>query len=276
MMAEQFEMLQYIDIATQNLICVILRENQHQCTIKELKNVSLVLPCKASAHKPSRNGDANTATEPPKSKLIPFLSEQPLAGTHGVRCLKKPCIPNFVGNTLPCHDQGDREYYCSAMLTLFKPWRSGLDLCYQLESWDEAFLSHNFSAQQLEVMRSMNIPYKCLDAQDDFHAQMKKGSTEMPSWADSELAPKIFDNLDQMVIYDAINVPTTLDEVSISLIRGKSEQAHTNLMPDIRRMLVSLGWTNQDADLLPEGLNLNPEPITPQTPALWKATISQK
>ena len=53
MMAEQFEMLQYIDIATQNLICVILRENQHQCTIKELKNVSLVLPCEASAHKPS-------------------------------------------------------------------------------------------------------------------------------------------------------------------------------------------------------------------------------
>ena len=52
-MAEQFEMLQYIDIATQNLICVILRENQHQCTIKELKNVSLVLPCEASAHKPS-------------------------------------------------------------------------------------------------------------------------------------------------------------------------------------------------------------------------------
>ena len=54
-MAEQFEMLQYIDIATQNLICVILRENQHQCTIKELRNVSLVLPCEASAHKPSRS-----------------------------------------------------------------------------------------------------------------------------------------------------------------------------------------------------------------------------
>jgi flagellar assembly factor FliW len=37
MMAEQFEMVQYIDIVTQNLICVILRENQHQCTIKKLK-----------------------------------------------------------------------------------------------------------------------------------------------------------------------------------------------------------------------------------------------
>ena len=32
---------------------MILRENQQQCTIKKLKNVSLVLLCKASAHKPS-------------------------------------------------------------------------------------------------------------------------------------------------------------------------------------------------------------------------------
>ena len=59
-MAEQFEMLQYIDIATENLFRVILRENQQQCTIEKLKNVSLVLPCKASAHKPSLEADEET------------------------------------------------------------------------------------------------------------------------------------------------------------------------------------------------------------------------
>jgi hypothetical protein len=224
----------------------------------------------------SANGDTNVETEPVKSKLLPFLSEHPLAGTHGVRCLKKARIPNFVGNTLPRHDQGDREYYCSTMLTLFKPWRSGLDLRHQSNSWDEAFLSHKFSTRQLEVMKNMNIRYECLDAQDDFHAQMKKGSTAMPSWADSESAPKIFDDLDQMAIDDAINIPTTLDDFSISPIKGKSEQARTNLMTDIRRMLVCLGWTNQNAGLLPEGLNLSPDPIPPQAPALWKATVSQK
>ena len=41
-------------------------------------------------------------------------------------------------------------------------------------------------------------------------------------------------------------------------------------------MLVSLGWTNQNTDLLPEGLNLKPDLIPLHTPAQWKATVSQK
>src|SRR5882762_2564553 len=37
-------------------------------------------------------------------------------------------ISNFVGGSLPRCDKGDREYYCTTMLTLFKPWRHGQDL----------------------------------------------------------------------------------------------------------------------------------------------------
>ena len=212
--------------------------------------------------------------ETPKSKLLQFMSEHPLSETRGVRYLKTACIPNFVGNTLPRHDQGDREYYCSTMLALFKPWRSGLDLRLRSETWDEAFLSHNFSSRQLEVMKNMNIRYECLDARDDFHAQMKKGTTSMPSWA--EAGSEIFDDLDQIAINDGINALTTLDEHSISPITGKSERMCTELMTDVRRMLVSLGWTDCNADLLPDGLNLSPSPIHPQTPAEWKAAVSNK
>ena len=125
-------------------------------------------------------GDTNVTSESSKSKLIPFLIEHPLAGMHGVHCLKNAHIPNFVGNMMPRHDQGNREYYCSTMLALFKPWRSGSDLRLQTNSWDEAFLSHEFSAHQLELMKNMNIRYEFLDARDDFHAQMKKGSMVMP------------------------------------------------------------------------------------------------
>ena len=188
--------------------------------------------------------------------------------------MKTAHIPNFLGNTLPRHDQGDRKYYCSAMLALFRPWRSGLDLRWQSESWDEAFLSYEFSSRQLEVMTNMNIRYECLDARDNFHAQTKKGTTLMPSWA--ELGTKIFNDLDQMVIDDAINVLTTSDEHSISQVVGKSERTRTELMTDVRRMLVSLGWTNQNADLLPDGLNLSPDPIQSQTSAQWKAAVSNK
>jgi uncharacterized protein DUF6570/helitron helicase-like protein/PIF1-like helicase len=213
-------------------------------------------------------------TEMPKTKLLRFISSHPLADTHGVRYLKTARIPNFVGNTLPRHDQGDREYYCSTMLALFKPWRSGLDLRCQTESWDDAFLSHTFSSRQLEVMKNMNIRYECLDARDDFHAQMKKGAASMPSWAES--GPEIFNDLDQIGIDNVINVPTGSDELSISPIMGKSERMRTELMTDVRRMLMSLGWTNHNADLLPDGLNLSHSPIQPQTPAEWKAAVSNK
>ena len=99
------------------------------------------------------DGD-DAETEMVKTKLLQFISGHPLAETHGVRYLKTARIPNFVGNTLPQHDQGDREYYCSTMLALLKPWRSGRS---PSESWDEAFQSHNFSSRQLEVMKNMNI-----------------------------------------------------------------------------------------------------------------------
>ena len=53
-----------------------------------------------------------------------FLSD------HPQHCMQKvvfvdeenALIPNFVGGGLPRHDQGDREYYCSTMLSFFKPW----------------------------------------------------------------------------------------------------------------------------------------------------------
>jgi len=35
---------------------------------------------------------------------------------------------NFIGGPLPRCDQGDFEYYCRTMLTLFKPWRNCRDL----------------------------------------------------------------------------------------------------------------------------------------------------
>ncbi|PPQ87199.1 hypothetical protein CVT25_014754 [Psilocybe cyanescens] len=37
-------------------------------------------------------------------------------------------VPNFVGGPLPRRDNGNRDYYCCSMLTLFRPWRNGGDL----------------------------------------------------------------------------------------------------------------------------------------------------
>ena len=64
------------------------------------------------------------------SNVFSFLLDHPFTKSHSTRCrpVRKEKIPNFVGPTLPRCDQGDHEFYCSVMLTLFKPWRSGLEL----------------------------------------------------------------------------------------------------------------------------------------------------
>ena len=170
-----------------------------------------------------------------KSTLLSFLKDHPLAETHGACKLKRVCIPNFVGQTLPCCDQGDHEYYRSVMLTFFKPWRTGLDLKDGENSWDETFLSYTFLPHHIELMKNMNIWYECLDSRDDFHAQMKKGATSLPEhWAD--LGPELF-QVDQMAVDDIINGPSErsniFDNLSISPIMGKRNKACLELMTDI-------------------------------------------
>ncbi|KAJ7437687.1 hypothetical protein B0H11DRAFT_1753413, partial [Mycena galericulata] len=57
-----------------------------------------------------------------------FHPDHPLYKTHYIRCDRRDLeetIPNFVGGVLPRMDQGDREFYCCTMMTLFKPWRKG-------------------------------------------------------------------------------------------------------------------------------------------------------
>ena len=59
----------------------------------------------------------------------PFLQNHPLYQTYHVSIItSNNLIPNFVGGSLPQCDKGDREYYCTTILTLFKPWRHGKDL----------------------------------------------------------------------------------------------------------------------------------------------------
>jgi hypothetical protein len=88
-----------------------------------------------------------------RNMLLNFQKEHPLADSHGIRYVKDHAsrIPNFVGKNLPRCDEGDREFYCSTMLTLFKPWRKGEDLKSVDMSWDEAFQAHPFSETETQL-----------------------------------------------------------------------------------------------------------------------------
>ncbi|KAF8230258.1 hypothetical protein L208DRAFT_1159727, partial [Tricholoma matsutake] len=108
-------------------------------------------------------------------RMLHFTESHPLAATHVLKSFPSPLVPNFVGQTLPRRDQGDRKFYCTTMLTLFKPWPTGSTLEAKNASWDEAFVAHVFTNQQKKIMKNFNICYECLDQKDDFLSELKKG-----------------------------------------------------------------------------------------------------
>ncbi|TFK59134.1 hypothetical protein BDN72DRAFT_781161, partial [Pluteus cervinus] len=123
------------------------------------------------------------ATKSATKGLYHFKDGHPMAKTHKLSVCQqnKALIPNFVGGTIPRADRGDYEYYCATMLTLFKPWRSGDDLKDEVDTWNEAFKSFDFSDFQNGIMKNFQIKYECLDAHDDYSAQMKLGGENLPN-----------------------------------------------------------------------------------------------
>ncbi|KIJ60978.1 hypothetical protein HYDPIDRAFT_177190 [Hydnomerulius pinastri MD-312] len=124
------------------------------------------------------SSECSNNTVPLKTSFLMFSGDHPLHKTHYLHVRKdaQKLVPNFIGPPVPRPDKGDREFYCSTMLALFKPWRSGNDLKSKDQSWDSAFHSHLFENRDLKIMQNMNVRYECLDARDDFSAQCKKDS----------------------------------------------------------------------------------------------------
>ena len=81
------------------------------------------------------------------STLHRFKRDHPLYDSHGTQFITNngQHVPNFLGATLPRCDQGDRKFYCSTTLALFKPWKNGKDLKKSPSiSWDDEFNAHSF------------------------------------------------------------------------------------------------------------------------------------
>ncbi|KAF9459636.1 hypothetical protein BDZ94DRAFT_1119670, partial [Collybia nuda] len=129
--------------------------------------------------------ELNNTEESTHSTWYKFSDTHPFSASHITRCVpyEKCSVPNFCGGILPRCDHGDREYYCTTMLTFFKPWRTGLELKDAHQSWDEAFLAHQFGDEDNKVIQNFNLWYECLDARDDFRAQLRDNAAILPIWA---------------------------------------------------------------------------------------------
>ncbi|KAH7918322.1 hypothetical protein BV22DRAFT_1108389 [Leucogyrophana mollusca] len=130
----------------------------------------------------SSNEDIGKPGESDSTPFFSFLPNHPLHLTHDVRCVyrNRGRVPNFNRGSLPRHDRGNREYYCTIMLVLFQPWRCGHELKGANQTWGESFGVYAFNEQATEIMKHFNVRYECLDARDDYSARWWSEEREGP------------------------------------------------------------------------------------------------
>jgi len=205
-----------------------------------------------------------------------FLQNHPLYETHQVRISEsKNLIPNFARGSLPRCDRGDREYYCTTMLTLFKPWRHGKDLKGDDKTWDEAFTDYKFTSRQVELMKFFNIRYECNDARDDYSALLKqKNATDgvFPHWfASDNGGNNVDDNYDDEADF------TSHEEYEMDQYTSIGKRGHQRIeqMAEIQKIVTSAGWLDQcsDGPMQLDFAEINPEELPPSR---WDAAVQEK
>ena len=190
-----------------------------------------------------------------------FKKEHPLSDSHVICYVKDNLqrVPNFVGANLPRCDRGDREYYCSTMLALFKPWRRGTDLKSSEQQWDVAFQEHEFTPDQERYIRNFNVRYECLDARDDYRAQMmKEADSIVGSWvkeSDNEIEDEFHSTgLNEIQLDDLPSDPLDL---------GPNQRKRANEMDAVGRMMTDLGWTEPLHYIQEPPISFRPEVFKP-------------
>jgi len=226
--------------------------------------------------------DEIAETMPKKDRS--FKVGHPQCRTHQVRLKREDSfiVPNFLPNTLPRADRGDREYYCCLMLTLFKPWRSGKDLKAKMETWDKSFMTQEFNKRQMEIMKFFNVRYECLDARDDYSTKHDKEDTEKIKyqWATSDMLGSL-DDMHYAEAYSGadFNAEQLYDgyEEEAFNIPGKKGKYRREAMALAERTMNMSGWLDPSPDGSPDVGSLIPmQPEVEQSGKLWRAAVLAK
>jgi hypothetical protein len=212
---------------------------------------------------------------PPKfigKNMYIYMPSHPLYTTHATKFNPNnlKTVPNFIGPPLPRRDQGDREYYCSTMLTFFKPWRTGNDLKELNTTWDEEFNKYKFTSQQSQLMQNFNIRYECLDARDDYRAQMKKGVDPLfvGNWEDTTDDVENTNNLSLNSNIEFDDDPQDLQNI------GNAQISRIKNIAQINQILNETGWNKEK--LKSDHIVHHFRPDKTLSASDWNAEVSKK
>ncbi|KAF6745772.1 hypothetical protein DFP72DRAFT_780197, partial [Ephemerocybe angulata] len=184
------------------------------------------------------------ASHNPRQDLrwVRFLEDHPQFESQAVALdpdRRTRFVPHFIGPSLPRRDAGDKEEYCCAMLTLFKPWRTGIDLKSADFTWEETFNQFNFTARQKELMDNFNMRYECYDARDDFGTLIKAAGGAIGGGNEGDE-----DEDDEEDVY-ADNGENDEDDDSAFIERGRQMENLQRGNIAMNAALNQAGWKNE-------------------------------
>lgn len=122
-------------------------------------------------------------------------------------------VPLVLGSLFPSRDSSDREYYCKTMLTLLKPFSTGLKLKDADEIWDAAFDKFDFRDKQRNLMGNFHVLHECNDAQHEFAKQCKAHLPTFSTVPDGETLPEFGD--DEMDLFLQHSHDKILDDIPV-------------------------------------------------------------
>ena len=202
---------------------------------------------------------------------LQFLPGHNQRKTHKVKCITSRSdtfILNFIGGTLPQRDQGDYDYYCCTMLTLFKPWRHGEDLKSVNQTWTEAFALCKFKFEDKKIMNNFNLRYECLDERDDYHAILKRQS----SINQKNISSNQFDYDNDCDFGINSNI---VEDYGDPNILGPTAIRKAQQMIETEIMMSEAGWLAKiENTKLPPKFNVI-QPAVYKTGAQWKNIVKQ-
>ncbi|KAF5345617.1 hypothetical protein D9758_015159 [Tetrapyrgos nigripes] len=128
------------------------------------------------------------------------------------------------------------------MLTLFKPWRQGQELLGVKSDWSQAFQDYTFTTRQLELMDKFNVIHECLDARDDYRAQLKAGAEIVNSWGD--MADESDDIIGKLSIDTVFPHDDVLEDIDLQdgTCVGPSHHRHMAAMEAMHCIMQQTSW----------------------------------
>jgi hypothetical protein len=206
------------------------------------------------------------------SQFIRFLSGHSQYSTHQVKMdlsRKETHVPNFLGGALPRRDQGNFEFYCKTMLTLFKPWRKLTDLKGNREKWEDLFSATRFKPEYAKLMQNFNIRYECLDERDDYHAIMKQKAKQarLGGWGEND------DSEDDDDLNELLQSLTDDSDVLAALqTKGSTTKRHERELNDAEHLMNSMNFVKNIAPVAYPMLEYVYNTIKAST---WKSVVRE-